>query len=76
MNIKELKELIKDLPEDMRVVEAYDGPMTFCVVPLTLSIENLYHWPDNTALENEDKLWVEPLEDKTVKEVVLCVRTW
>lgn len=76
MNVGELKELIKDLPDDTRVIEAHDGPMVFSVTPLSIDVENMYYWPDNSALESDGKLWIEPLEDKTIKETVLCVRTY
>ena len=75
MNIKELKELIKDLPDDMRVVEAYDGPMTFSITPLAMTVESLYHWPGNTALESDGELWITPLENRDIKDTVLCVQT-
>lgn len=85
MNIKELKELIKDLPDDMRVVEAYDGPCNYDISNLVVSVEDLYEWeefvpgfkgirPDSTRIRE----WISPVpSDKAINLVgkVLCVKT-
>lgn len=85
MNVRELKELIKDLPDDMRVVEAYDGPCNYDVIDLALSVEDLYEWEefvpgfkgvrvDSTRIRE----WIFPIpSNRAIKLVgkVLCVKT-
>lgn len=83
MNIKELKELIKDLPDEMEVVEAYDGECSYGINPVTFSVEDLYQWdewklgfgdirPDKWIKQE----WVEPIGKKNLVNLgkVFCVK--
>ncbi len=71
MNIKELKELIQDLPDDMKVIEAYDGPTQFGVCDTTLEVVTVY------LLDGEHE-WIEPFPNKQSVPIykALCYRTW
>lgn len=85
MNIKDLKELIKDLPDDMRVIEAYDGPMNYGITDVVFSIEEIYQWeefvpgfrdirPDSFRTQE----WISPTpKDREVECLgkALCIKT-